>query len=116
MPVVPNGEEEVKLYELPGGSTVEVRRVPNAADYVAYVDLKGIYPNEDEIAQDIGRTELLEVTEGTLEVIHNGETVILNPGDKLQINDGDTYSINGVAKVTVYVHDEAGGTTQILKK
>ena len=107
-------EHESTTYKLPGAE-VELHRSSGNNHYYAFVELDGRYPEEGQIAHNVGRRETLHWIEGEAQLTVNGAPHTLNGRKRVSMNDGDSYVLQGKGKAIVFVKDQQGGQTQIDK-
>ena len=105
-------EQESTTYKLPG-AVVELHRSSGSNHYYAFVALDGRYPEEGQIAHNVGRRETLHWLEGEAHLILNGTTQFLTGRKRVAMNDGDSYILEGKGRAIVFVKDQPGGQTQI---
>lgn len=99
------------VYDLPGGSKVEVHKPFGNKNYVALVSLDGRYPSKGKVAKDVNRQEYIFVTEGEITVHLNQIAHVLQNGDSILIENGDRYWIEGKGTSIVVVEDGENGAS-----
>lgn len=105
-------EYQPAIYELPGAK-VAVHKPFGDQHYWAFVELDGHYPGLNRVACDVGRREYIHLIEGIAKLTVNDVHHILQPRVSRLVNDGDRYSLEGKAKLMVFVEDQVGGATHI---
>lgn len=109
-------EYKPQLYELSGGSLVEVYQPFGNEHYFAIVALQGRYPETGKVAHNIHRTEHIQLLEGNVKLTINNLHQILQPGlNRLPVvEDNNEYFLEGNADLVVFVEDQEGAETIII--
>ena len=106
----------ITKHKLEGGGSVDVHKVFGEECFIAIANIENIYPGNENIAKDVGRSEYLYILEGNFSICVNDKNEILGKDEHLLISDGDTYEITGQGRILVFVKDETGGSTEIIAK
>lgn len=105
-----------QLYELSGGGSVAVHKPFGPEQYVAIVDMAGVYPEEGRIARNANRDEFIVILEGSFTITRNGKKDIFKAGDTVRVPNGTLYRIEGTGRSLVVVKDGKDGRTEIIDR
>ena len=101
---------------IPGGTAILVEPSSGKEMRAAVVTIDGQYPEVGNVGINVGKTEMVFVVEGAIDVTKGDELISLNMHDILYLEAGIPYSISGKATVLVAIAPGDAPSTKIVSK